>query len=559
VELTIEQTLHQAVTAHKEGRLQDAERLYCAVLQTQPLNEVANHNLGALAVLGNQAHAALPLFKTALETNSRVERFWLSYIDALIKDQQFEAAKQVLVQAQKQGIDDDKLNFLKAQLLKAQLEPISNKGNPSRVRPTQKQLSCLLMDYQSERYDDAEKLARAMSLQYPRDNFSLHILAAVLMQTGRASDVVSPRRKAVEFIPEDAKAQFNLGKSLYNLGRLEEAAESYKQGVSLEPDFTAAHYELGIMFKKLGSFEEAGASFTQAISLEPDFTAAHYELGIMLKKLGSFDEAGANFTQAISLEPDFTAAYYELGHVLWVLGRLDEARAIYRQVIALKPDLSYAKHMLAALSGETTETAPRDYVERLFDNYAADFENSLLEKLEYKIPAIIAQIILKNNNYSSLGSVFDLGCGTGLFGAEIKSCCDHLVGIDLSEKMLKKAEEKNIYDKLVKEDIVDYLSNEGLNFDYFISTDVFNYVGDLSDIFRLIKVRNKKSGKLAFSTENYDGDGFFLEQTGRYSHSKMYIESLCKTFGYELLNFEIHPLRKDGNQYISGGLYLLEF
>ena len=34
MELNIEQTLHQGVTAHKEGKLQDAERLYRAILQT---------------------------------------------------------------------------------------------------------------------------------------------------------------------------------------------------------------------------------------------------------------------------------------------------------------------------------------------------------------------------------------------------------------------------------------------------------------------------------------------------------------------------------------------
>ena len=36
MELTIEQALQQGVTAHKEGNLQDAERLYRAVLKSQP-------------------------------------------------------------------------------------------------------------------------------------------------------------------------------------------------------------------------------------------------------------------------------------------------------------------------------------------------------------------------------------------------------------------------------------------------------------------------------------------------------------------------------------------
>jgi predicted TPR repeat methyltransferase len=125
--------------------------------------------------------------------------------------------------------------------------------------------------------------------------------------------------------------------------------------------------------------------------------------------------------------------------------------------------------------------------------------------------------------------------------------------------MLDKAKEKNVYNKLIKQDIVDYLSNASLNFDYFISTDVFVYIGDLSEVFRLIKSRNKIGGKLAFSTEDYDGEDFFLEQSGRYSHSKKYIEGLCEKFGYKLRHFETQALRKDKNKYIIGGLYLLDF
>ena len=146
-----------------------------------------------------------------------------------------------------------------------------------------------------------------------------------------------------------------------------------------------------------------------------------------------------------------------------------------------------------------------------------------------------------------------------MFGLEIKQFCENLEGIDLSERMLDKAKERNVYNKLIKQDIITYLSNENFNFDYFISADVFIYIGDLSDVFRLIKSRNKTGGKLAFSTEDFHGEDFFLEKSGRYSHSKKYIEGLCEEFGYHLRHFERQPIRKDKNQYISGGLYLLDF
>ena len=42
-------------------------------------------------------------------------------------------------------------------------------------------------------------------------------------------------------------------------------------------------------------------------------------------------------------------------------------------------------------------------------------------KLDYKTPKLIRNILIKSNDNQELGSVLDLGCGTGLFGTEIKN------------------------------------------------------------------------------------------------------------------------------------------
>ena len=131
--------------------------------------------------------------------------------------------------------------------------------------------------------------------------------------------------------------------------------------------------------------------------------------------------------------------------------------------------------------------------------------------------------------------------------------------VDLSKKMLEIAKSRNVYDKLDHVDIVGYLSNAELDFDYFIATDVFIYVGDLSEVFRLIKVRNKKPGKLIFSTEHTLRDGFFLEKSGRYSHSKSYIEALCKKYRFSINHFSTADLRKENGVFLKAGIYSLSF
>ena len=116
MELTIEQALQQAVEAHKAGKLQDAEAFYRAILQAQPKHPDANHNLGVLAVSVNKPEAALPLFKTALEANPSQGQFWLSYIDALIKEKQFDNARNLLEQGKNIGLAREKVDALEARL-----------------------------------------------------------------------------------------------------------------------------------------------------------------------------------------------------------------------------------------------------------------------------------------------------------------------------------------------------------------------------------------------------------------------------------------------------------
>jgi len=461
------------------------------------------------------------------------------------------------------------------------------------LEPSQQQLNSLLEHYQTGRYADAEKLSLSITQEFPEHQFAWKVLAVVLKLTGRISESLVASQKSVQLGPLNAEAHNNLAVLLNELGRLKEAEVSYKKAIELKPDYAEAHSNLAIILKEQSRLKEAEACYRQAIKLKPDYAEAHYNMGNTLKELGRLEEAEACYKKAIKLKPDYVKAYNNLGVMLQEQGKLDEAEVSYKKAITLKPDyadfyanlgntlrdqdklleakLNYKKaielksdskkfkHIFDALTGKTTNFAPREYVEVLFDNYAINFENSLVNKLEYKTPNKIVEMIVAKNPNIQLGSVLDLGCGTGLIGDEIKKYCSNLEGVDLSKLMLEKASAKNIYDKLEHQDIVEYLSTEDLDFNYFISSDVFVYVGNLSEIFRLIKSRNKSKGKFVFSTEHTDRDGFFLEQTGRYSHSKKYIESLCNKFGYKLSHFEVVNLRKNKNKFIIGGLYFLDF
>ena len=131
MQLTVDQMLQQGVAAHNTGNTKEAERLYRAILQVQPLHPDANHNLGLIAISANQSTLALPLFKNALDVNPKIEQFWLSYVDALIKENQLEAAKEAHKQAKNRGLVGKAFDGLAAQLEQVAPSKLSGESKKS--------------------------------------------------------------------------------------------------------------------------------------------------------------------------------------------------------------------------------------------------------------------------------------------------------------------------------------------------------------------------------------------------------------------------------------------
>ena len=248
MELTIEQALQQGIAAHKERKLQDAERLYKLILQSQPKHPDANHNLGVIAVSVNKAKLALPLFKTALEANPKIQQYWLSYIDALIKQNQLEAANNTLIQGRKMGLAGDKVDALEGklrQITQTAIPQLSEKKksltlnekrkkiaeskqqknqkkgrNPNGKSPSQTQIDNLLKPYQNRQYDETVKLSMSMTQQFPEFQFGWKVLGSALVQTDKLSDALYAIQKSLVLAPQDGDAHYNLGNTLKVLGRL---------------------------------------------------------------------------------------------------------------------------------------------------------------------------------------------------------------------------------------------------------------------------------------------------------------------------------------------------
>ena len=82
---------------------------------------------------------------------------------------------------------------------------------------------------------------------------------------------------------------------------------------------------------------------------------------------------------------------------------------------------------------------------------------------------------------------------------------------------------------------------------------------DLKNIFKLIASRNGRKTKIGFSTEHQSKGGFYLQASGRYSHSKAYIQSLCDEYGYKMVHFSVVNLRRENGKFLTGAVYIVEW
>jgi predicted TPR repeat methyltransferase len=99
-------------------------------------------------------------------------------------------------------------------------------------------------------------------------------------------------------------------------------------------------------------------------------------------------------------------------------------------------------------ASKNARSPPSAFVEALFDEYAPNFDVSLVEKLGYRVPELLAAAIEAQAPGRRFVRAIDLGCGTGLMGEQLRASVGDLIGYDISAEMLAQADAKGIYDRL---------------------------------------------------------------------------------------------------------------
>jgi predicted TPR repeat methyltransferase len=254
-------------------------------------------------------------------------------------------------------------------------------------------------------------------------------------------------------------------------------------------------------------------------------------------------------------DPILSLAHEQLAKLLYREGREHEAAEVYRQWHLIDSQHPVAAHLHAATGGAAAPPrACDDFIVNVFDRAAPTFD-AALEALGYRAPQLLLeQLATSEGEPRATLDVLDLGCGTGLCGALMRTWARKLVGVDLSPAMLEQSRLRGVYDALHAAEVTQFLNAcTSAPLDLIVAADVLCYFGDLGPVLTGAASNLRAGGRLLFSVEDLEAPtGFALRPHGRYAHSASYIEQALTTAGFSATITPDYMLRFERGAPVAG-------
>jgi tetratricopeptide (TPR) repeat protein len=137
-------------------------------------------------------------------------------------------------------------------------------------------------------------------------------LGSVQTMMGDQEAAIKSFERARQFRPQDPSYLYYIaycqGKVLGKQNRHAEAMEQFRKAIEILPTQWEAHFELGGELDAANQLEAARKEFGEAARLNAGYSRTHLNYGVLLAKLSRWEEAQHEFEETLRLEPGNTNA-----------------------------------------------------------------------------------------------------------------------------------------------------------------------------------------------------------------------------------------------------------
>ncbi len=347
----LEQLYNDALSAHSQGQLPQAEQLYRQVLAADPAYREAAHWLGVLAAQRGAFDVAEPLFRQAekIDPQSPAVRFNLGVaLQALSRHDEALTAFDAAIVLKPDYLEAHYNRAVTLQEMRNFADAIAGYDNVLQLNPySVEALSNRGAAFHAMgKWDDAlSAYDKALAVQ-PGFVQTLHNRGLVLHDMQRFDEALHCFDRALALQPSHVNVLIDRGKTLQELGRYEDALGCFARALASRPGHPFALYGRGLTLRSMGRFDEALASYDRAIGAAPGWPHAHYGRAVLLQDVGRWPEALESYGNALKAQPGFPHALQGRAGLLMLAGEYEAAAADLETLLKITPGAPYAEGSL---------------------------------------------------------------------------------------------------------------------------------------------------------------------------------------------------------------------
>lgn len=416
--------------------------------------------------------------------------------------------------------------------------------------------------YEMKDYAHSEEFARKALALNEKNIAAWQNLANIAFCNSDYDRALEYYQKMYDYNNNSYIAMINLANTYYFIGKYILALDFAKKSLVRHPSSVTAYILAGNALNAMGKYEKAIDMYLRAYELDNNNIELFSSLSDAYRSNNDWENCMLFAWRYIkNTEQPSNTMHLNFGYLLYECysEKSQELAKKYAQKwLNLFPDNKISQHLgMALTNGKAIQQSDAEFIRETFNSFAPEFEATLAD-LEYQAPNLIAEALEKNLKKSIFKRyhILDLGCGTGLCGQKIKSFASSrgLTGVDLSDKMLEIAEQKNVYARLICDDICHYMENSEYFFHIMVASDVLTYFGDLTKVFVRIWRSLTPDGLFVFtfSENELNNEDFFMAPSGRFVHSFTYVEKVLKSVGFKVISAEKHILRNEAEVPVYG-------